>query len=71
MSNIEFTDHKMESLKIPELVPSAAEDSQQLRKAFVGWGTEACIIKILGHRNAAQRKRVVHLWTMAPAERDA
>lgn len=26
----------MESLKIPELVPSAAEDSQQLRKAFVG-----------------------------------
>ncbi|XP_015075624.1 annexin D2-like [Solanum pennellii] len=89
----------MESLKVPELVPSAAEDSQQLRKAFVGWGTdEECIIRILGHRNAAQRKliretyeatyekdllqdlageisgdfqRVVHLWTMAPAERDA
>ncbi|XP_055809145.1 annexin Gh1-like [Solanum dulcamara] len=89
----------MASLKIPELVPSAAEDSQQLRKAFVGWGTdEARIIEILGHRNAAQRKliretyeatyekdllqdldgeisgdfqRVVHLWTMTPAERDA
>ncbi|XP_047269252.1 annexin Gh1-like [Capsicum annuum] len=89
----------MASLKIPELVPSAAEDSQQLRKAFVGWGTdEACIIRILGHRNAEQRKlirdsyeanyqkdllndldgeisgdfqRVVHLWTMSPAERDA
>ncbi|KAK4716913.1 hypothetical protein R3W88_015251 [Solanum pinnatisectum] len=64
-------------------------------ETFSGWGTnEACIIKILGHRNAAQRKliretyekdllqdldgeisgdfqRVVHLWTMAPAERDA
>ncbi|XP_009802682.1 annexin Gh1-like isoform X2 [Nicotiana tabacum] len=89
----------MASLKIPELVPSAAEDSQQLRKAFVGLGTdEARIIEILGHRNAAQRKliretyqttyekdllkdldgeisgdfqRVVHLWTMDPAERDA
>ncbi|KAM3344750.1 hypothetical protein P3S68_024459 [Capsicum galapagoense] len=88
----------MASLKIPELVPSAAEDSQQLRKAF-RWGTdEACIIRILGHRNAEQRKlirdsyeanyqkdllndldgeisgdfqRVVHLWTMSPAERDA
>ncbi|OIT20306.1 PREDICTED: annexin D2-like [Nicotiana attenuata] len=89
----------MASLKIPELVPSAAEDSQKLRKAFVGLGTdEAKIIEILGHRNAAQRKliresyaatyekdllkdldgeisghfqRVVHLWTMDPAERDA
>nr|XP_016497952.1 PREDICTED: annexin D2-like [Nicotiana tabacum] len=49
----------MASLKIPELVPSAAEDSQQLRKAFVGLGTdEARIIQILGHRNAAQRKLI-------------
>ncbi|MCD7468704.1 Annexin D2 [Datura stramonium] len=89
----------MASLKIPELVPSAAEDSQQLRKAFVGLGTdEARIIQILGHRNAEQRRliretyeatyqkdllkdldgeisgdfqRVVTLWTMSPAERDA
>ncbi|XP_060215529.1 annexin Gh1-like [Lycium barbarum] len=89
----------MASLKVSELVPSPAEDSQQLRKAFVGLGTdEACIIRILGHRNAAQRKlirdtyeatyqkdlledlageisgdfqRLVHLWTMGPAERDA
>nr|XP_033510599.1 annexin D2 isoform X2 [Nicotiana tomentosiformis] len=45
----------MASLKIPELVPSAAEDSQQLRKAFVD---EARIIQILGHRNAAQRKLI-------------
>ncbi|KAJ8540164.1 hypothetical protein K7X08_026553 [Anisodus acutangulus] len=49
----------MASLKIPELVPSPAEDSQQLRKALVGWGMdEACIIRILAHRNAAQRKLI-------------
>ncbi|KAJ7946713.1 Annexin, partial [Quillaja saponaria] len=33
-----------------------SEDSEQLRKAFVGWGTnEATIISILAHRNATQR----------------
>ncbi|KAK4584025.1 hypothetical protein RGQ29_021956 [Quercus rubra] len=89
----------MASLKVPELVPSPAEDAEQLRKAFQGWGTnEALIISILAHRNAAQRKiiretyaqtygedllkdldkelssdfeRVVLLWVLDPAERDA
>ncbi|KAJ7965704.1 Annexin [Quillaja saponaria] len=89
----------MSTLRVPEAVPSVAEDIEQLRKAFAGWGTnEDLIISILGHRNAAQRKiirqtyaetyredllkaldkeltndfeRLVHLWTLDPAERDA
>ncbi|KAE9610300.1 hypothetical protein Lal_00006068 [Lupinus albus] len=47
------------TLKIPSHVPSPEEDSEQLRKAFQGWGTnEGLIISILGHRNAAQRKLI-------------
>ncbi|GMY11353.1 annexin D2 [Fagus crenata] len=47
----------MATLKVPAHVPSPAEDAEQLRKAFQGWGTnEALIISILAHRNAAQRK---------------
>ncbi|KAJ7959020.1 Annexin [Quillaja saponaria] len=89
----------MSTLRVPQAVPSAAEDTEELRKAFAGWGTnEGLIISILGHRNAAQRKairhtyaetygedllkaldkeltndfeRLVHLWTLDPAERDA
>ncbi|KAL2232032.1 annexin D1 [Sesamum indicum] len=89
----------MSTLCVPSQVPSVAEDCEQLRKAFAGWGTnEGLIISILGHRNAAQRKlirqvyaetygedllkvldkeltsdfeRVVKLWTLDPAERDA
>ncbi|XP_045824522.1 annexin D2 [Trifolium pratense] len=89
----------MASLKIPAQVPSPSDDSEQLRKAFQGWGTnEGLIISILAHRNAAQRKliretyaqthgedllkdldkelssdfeKVVLLWTLDPAERDA
>ncbi|GFS46779.1 annexin 1 [Actinidia rufa] len=89
----------MSTLTVPAQVPSAAEDCEQLRKAFSGWGTnEELIISILAHRNAAQRKsirqtyaetykedllkvldkeltndfeRVVKLWTLDPAERDA
>lgn len=86
-------------MKIPSNVPSPSEDSEQLRGAFQGWGTnEGLIISILAHRNAAQRKviretytqthgedllkdldkelssdfeKVVLLWTLDPAERDA
>ncbi|KAI4317260.1 hypothetical protein L6164_025146 [Bauhinia variegata] len=89
----------MATLRVPPQVPSPAEDCEQLRKAFQGWGTnEALIISILAHRNAAQRKviqeiyaetygeellkaldkelssdfeRIVLLWTLDPAERDA
>ncbi|KAI8029467.1 Annexin D2 [Camellia lanceoleosa] len=89
----------MATLKVPPSVPSPAEDSEQLRKAFAGWGTnEALIIQILAHRNSAQRnlirktyadtygedllkeldkelssdfERIVLLWTLDHAERDA
>ncbi|XP_050378038.1 annexin Gh1-like [Argentina anserina] len=89
----------MSTLAVPAQVPSPAEDSEQLKKAFKGWGTnEDLIISILGHRDAAQRKairisyaetygedllkeldkelsndfeRIVMLWTLDPAERDA
>ncbi|XP_073281275.1 annexin Gh1-like [Primulina huaijiensis] len=49
----------MATIIIPSSVPSPAEDSEQLRKAFAGWGTnEALIIQILPHRNASQRKLI-------------
>lgn len=88
----------MSTLTVPSNV-SVADDCEQLRKAFSGWGTnEGLIISILGHRNAEQRKlirqkyaeiynedllkeldreltndfeRVVKLWLLEPAERDA
>ncbi|CAL0329942.1 unnamed protein product [Lupinus luteus] len=47
------------TLKIPANVPSPEEDSEQLRKAFQGWGTnEGLIISILAHRNEEQRKLI-------------
>lgn len=89
----------MSTLRIPHPLPPVADDCEQLRKAFAGWGTnEGLIISILPHRNASQRKliretyaetygedllkaldkeltndfeRLVHLWTLDPAERDA
>ncbi|XP_059631362.1 annexin Gh1-like [Cornus florida] len=89
----------MSTITVPSQVPSVAEDCEQLRKAFGGWGTnEGLIISILAHRNAGQRKlirqtyaetygedllkaldkeltndfeRIVMLWALEPAERDA
>ncbi|KAK7321177.1 hypothetical protein VNO77_31540 [Canavalia gladiata] len=89
----------MSTLTVPQPVPPVADDCEQLRKAFAGWGTnEGLIISILAHRNASQRKliretyaetygedllkvldkeltsdfeRLVHLWTLDLAERDA
>ncbi|RAL43975.1 hypothetical protein DM860_014112 [Cuscuta australis] len=53
----------MASLRVPASVPSPAEDSEQLRKAFAGWGTnEALIIQILAHRNAEQRKSIRDIY---------
>ncbi|KAH0460640.1 hypothetical protein IEQ34_011303 [Dendrobium chrysotoxum] len=49
----------MATISIPEYVPSASEDAEQLRKAFSGWGTnEKLIISILAHRSAAQRRQI-------------
>ncbi|XP_061344453.1 annexin D2 [Gastrolobium bilobum] len=49
----------MATLKVPAQVPSPSEDSEQLRKAFQGWGTnEGLIVSILSHRNAAQRNLI-------------
>ncbi|KAL3735164.1 hypothetical protein ACJRO7_024325 [Eucalyptus globulus] len=89
----------MSTLTVPQPLPPVADDCEQLRKAFAGWGTnEKLIISILGHRNAEQRKlirqtyaetygedllkaldreltndfeRLVVLWSLDPAERDA
>ncbi|CAI0446167.1 unnamed protein product [Linum tenue] len=53
----------MATLTVPHQVPDAAEDSEQLRKAFGGWGTnEGLIISILPHRNAAQRKLIREVY---------
>ncbi|OVA14187.1 Annexin [Macleaya cordata] len=49
----------MATLTVPQSIPSPTEDSEQLRNAFKGWGTnEGLIISILAHRNAAQRKLI-------------
>ncbi|KAF7100301.1 hypothetical protein CFC21_101832 [Triticum aestivum] len=49
----------MATLKVPSNVPALADDCDNLRKAFQGWGTnEALIISILGHRDAAQRRAI-------------
>lgn len=49
----------MASLIVTAEVPSVAEDCEQLRAAFKGWGTnEKLIISILANRNAAQRKLI-------------
>ncbi|XP_062173397.1 annexin-like protein RJ4 isoform X3 [Alnus glutinosa] len=48
----------MATLIAPENI-SVSNDAEALRKAFKGWGTdEKAIIKILGHRNATQRKQI-------------
>lgn len=53
----------MATLKVPTQTPSAAEDAEQLHKAFQGWGTnEALIISVLAHRNAAQRKLIREIY---------
>ncbi|XP_004511008.1 annexin D3 [Cicer arietinum] len=49
----------MASLKLPEIVPSPTQDTERLRKAFQGLGTnEKELILVLGHRNAQQRKEI-------------
>ncbi|KAH6796642.1 annexin 2 [Perilla frutescens var. hirtella] len=59
----------MATLKVPANAPPPEEDSEQLRKAFVGLGTdEHAIIKILAHRNGAQRKLIREAYAAAYGE---
>nr|ABE87577.1 Annexin, type V [Medicago truncatula] len=49
----------MASLKLPEIVPSPNTDTERLRNAFQGIGTnEKELILVLGHRNAQQRREI-------------
>ncbi|EOY19973.1 Annexin [Theobroma cacao] len=49
----------MGSLKVLDVIPSPEDDSEKLKKAFQGLGTdEDEIIMILGHRDASQRKQI-------------
>ncbi|KAK4253806.1 hypothetical protein QN277_010433 [Acacia crassicarpa] len=48
----------MASLRVPE-VTAPIQDSERLRKAFQGFGTdEEAVIFVLGHRNASQMKKI-------------
>ncbi|XP_043705995.1 annexin D3-like [Telopea speciosissima] len=49
----------MATMRVPNVVPTPTQDSERLKKAFEGWGTdEDGVIWILGHRNASQRKKI-------------
>ncbi|CAN8284843.1 unnamed protein product [Cochlearia groenlandica] len=49
----------MATIRVPQEVPSPAQDSETLNKAFRGWGTdEKAIIRVLGSRNEIQRKKI-------------
>ncbi|PWZ11915.1 Annexin D3 [Zea mays] len=50
----------MASISVPDPVPSATEDAENIRKAAVqGWGPDKkALMEILGHRTAAQRAEI-------------
>ncbi|CAE6037710.1 unnamed protein product [Arabidopsis arenosa] len=49
----------MATIRVPNQVPSPAQDSETLNQAFRGWGTdEKAIIRVLGQRDESQRKRI-------------
>ncbi|PUZ66205.1 hypothetical protein GQ55_3G288500 [Panicum hallii var. hallii] len=49
----------MASISVPNPVPPATEDAENIRKAVQGWGTdEKALIDILGRRTAAQRAEI-------------
>uniref|UniRef100_A0A0D9VL60 Annexin n=1 Tax=Leersia perrieri TaxID=77586 RepID=A0A0D9VL60_9ORYZ len=59
----------MATLTVPAAVPPVADDCEQLRKAFKGWGTnEKLIISILAHRDAAQRRAIRRTYAEAYGE---
>lgn len=50
---------EMGTLKIPAVVPPPEQDAKRLKDAFLGLGTdEEGVVWVLGHRNAAQRKKI-------------
>uniref|UniRef100_F6HTM4 Annexin D3 n=1 Tax=Vitis vinifera TaxID=29760 RepID=F6HTM4_VITVI len=50
---------RMASLRLPDSIPSPAQDSERLNLALQGRGVdEQVIVWILGHRNAIQRKQI-------------
>ncbi|PON49552.1 Annexin [Parasponia andersonii] len=58
---VSFSEHNkgMATLTVPDIEPSPAHDSKALKKAFHGLATdEKAIIRILGHRNASQRRKI-------------
>ncbi|KAL2898302.1 Annexin D3 [Bienertia sinuspersici] len=53
----------MASVIIPEVVPPPEHDSETLKKAFQGWGTdEKAVIRVLGRRDASQRKKITQAY---------
>ncbi|XP_021774430.1 annexin D3-like isoform X2 [Chenopodium quinoa] len=53
----------MATLIVPEIVPSPIQDSETLKKAFQGWGTDKkAVIRVLGQRNAGQRKKITQAY---------
>ncbi|MQL91814.1 hypothetical protein Taro_024439 [Colocasia esculenta] len=53
----------MGTITVPDPLPSPVEDSEALKKAFQGWGTdEKAAIKILGHRLAPHRREIAEAY---------
>ncbi|CAA0375538.1 unnamed protein product [Arabidopsis thaliana] len=49
----------MATIRVPNEVPSPAQDSETLKQAIRGWGTdEKAIIRVLGQRDQSQRKKI-------------
>ncbi|XP_010509173.1 PREDICTED: annexin D3 [Camelina sativa] len=49
----------MATIRVPDQVPSPAQDSETLNQAFRGWGTdEKAVIRVLGQRNESQRRKI-------------
>jgi hypothetical protein len=50
---------KMATIRVPNEVPSPAQDSETLKQAIRGWGTdEKAIIRVLGQRDQSQRRKI-------------
>ncbi|AEC09581.1 Annexin D3 [Arabidopsis thaliana] len=49
----------MATIRVPNEVPSPAQDSETLKQAIRGWGTdEKAIIRVLGQRDQSQRRKI-------------
>ncbi|PKA67007.1 Annexin D3 [Apostasia shenzhenica] len=55
----------MSTITVPDTLPSPEEDSQRLRKAFEGWGTDKkAIIEVLGHRDSRHRAAIARCYSL-------